>query len=286
MADKTQLRLIPICLYHYAEQHRLHGRRPHLHPNRRWKPSQGKILSTISLCYPLTQAQVDGPSIGSAVVLQGGRVKHLASRAFGSAERITTITSFRLSTTGIWDESYLSNVRSYDHLPGLYKEWSLYRLKKMREEIEVMENRLSSEQVFQEQSVTTLCSRIADYATRTVRQMTSPSIREEVVARFGQASVAGAITSWRKVRHHADVQRRVTAASDKTVVEVPEMKPYLLDWQQTRARMALGIPETSPDGPFHWDAEDEYYFPDELARQGLNELLIWWLARFEVAVLA
>ncbi|KAK4493582.1 hypothetical protein PRZ48_015249 [Zasmidium cellare] len=225
--------------------------------------------------------KVDGPSIGSAVVLQGGRVRHLASRSFGSSERITAITSFRLSKPGVWDDSYISNVRPYDVLPALYRGWSLYRLEKMRDEIECLEQRLKDDsQPFHDEDVTVLCSQLADYSTRTARQMTSPIIRDEVVARFGHAKVASATEAWRKMRNDVDVRDKTVTATERTAIDMPGLKPLLLDWHHTKAAIALGVPQMSMGGPFEWQARDEYFFPDELARQGLNELLLLWLDRF------
>lgn len=230
---------------------------------------------------PLNGSKVDGPSIGSAVVLQGGRVRHLASRSFGSSERITAITSFRLSEPGVWDESYISNVRPYDVLPSLYREWSLYRLKKMREEIQSLEKRLVEGcESFLEEHVKDLCSHLAEYSMRTARQMTSPSTRDDVVARFGHSRVASAAGFWRDIRGLVDVQQKAVAATENTATDMPEMKPYLMDWYETKAAISLGTQQKSSDGPFDWDSNVEYLLPDELARQGLNELLLMWLDRY------
>lgn len=228
--------------------------------------------------------KVDGPSIGSAVVLQGGRVRHLASRSFGSNERITAITSFRLSQPGVYDDSWISNVRPYDELPTLYREWSLYRLEKMREEIEIMEYRLANVcEPFDEKIIADLCSQLAEYSTRTARQMTSPAIRDDVVARFGHSRVASAAGYWRNIRDLADVRAKTASAIESTANDMPDMKPYLIEWHQTKAAIALGIPQKSSNGPFGWDSKQEYLFPDELARQGLNELLLLWLDRYGLA---
>lgn len=243
-------------------------------------------VSHIYLIFPLClrHPQVEGPSIGSAVVLQGGRVRHLASRSFGSSERITAITSFGLSEPGVWDDSYISNVRPYDVLPALYREWSLYRLKKMREEIECLEKRLTTAcESFVEGDVVDLCSELSEYSTRTARQMTSPVIRDDLVARFGYSRVASATGFWRNIRGLTDVRAKVISATADTAPDMPEMKPFLMDWHHTKAAIALEVPRKSSNGPFSCDSREDYLFPDELARQGLNELLLLWLDRYGLA---
>ena len=110
--------------------------------------------------------------------------------------------------------------------------------------------------------------------------MTSPIIRDEVVARFGYAKVASATEAWRKIRNDVDVRDKTVTATERTGADMPGLKPLLLDWHHTKAAIALGVPQMSMGGPFEWQARDEYFFPDELARQGLNELLLLWLDRF------
>lgn len=148
-----------------------------------------------------------------------------------------------------------------------------------------MESHVRSDHKFEGGDVAALCDQLSDYATRTARQMTSASIRDATVAKFEQAKVAGAISSWRKLRTRVDVRENVVTASMSTVGSMPEMKPYLLDWHRTKASIALGIPQTSSDGPLNWDPSEDYLFPDELARQGLSELLIHWLDQNGMATL-
>lgn len=151
----------------------------------------------------------------------------------------------------------------------------------MREEIELLEGRLAGDsQSFVDEDVTALCSQLADYSTRTARQMTRPSIRDEVVARFGHSKVASTIDAWRSIRGRADIQERTVGATESTAGDMPELKPYLLDWHHTKAAITLGIPQISVGGPFEWKEGEEYFFPDELGRQGLNELLLLWLDRY------
>lgn len=233
-----------------------------------------------------SNAQVEGPAMGTAVVLQGGQVEHLASRAFGSAERITTISSYKVANVGTWDNSLISNVRVYDRLPDLYRQWSLYRLKKMREEIEAVEEKLRStsdpSDPFLHDEVKSLCSQISQYSTRTTRQMIPITMRDEAVSKFSARTVTDAKDVWKNIREQPGVHQRVVEATDRTAKVMPEMKDYLLDWYQTKARLAIGADGGHDSLRVPLEPSAEYYFPDELVRQGLNELLLLWLDKMGV----
>jgi hypothetical protein len=49
--------------------------------------------------------------VGSAVMMQGGSINHVALKAMGMGERITMVTSFRPKDPGMWDGSNLGNVK-------------------------------------------------------------------------------------------------------------------------------------------------------------------------------
>ncbi len=65
---------------------------------------------------------------GCAVVLQGRYIEHQALRAFGSCERITSVTSFRPKHHTYPDDTVLTTVRPISNLSELYAEYSEYRL--------------------------------------------------------------------------------------------------------------------------------------------------------------
>jgi hypothetical protein len=229
--------------------------------------------------------KVEGPAMGTAVVLQGGQVEHLASRAFGSLERITTISSYRCASLGTWDNSRLSNVRAYDRLSDLYTYWSLYRLRKMKVEIEAVEEKLKSlgsNGVFPHDEVDFLCEQISQYSTDTTRQMVRPHTRDEAVSKFSWQKVSNAVEIWKDVRKQPDVHERIVHATGRTSSEMPEMKRYLLDWCQTRAQLAVSTDRRYGDTLLVPEDSEDYYFPDELARQGLNECLILWLTEMDL----
>lgn len=221
--------------------------------------------------------KVEGPSLGTAVVLQGGQIEHLAARAFGSSERITTITSYRVATTGKWDNSFISNIRPYDRLDDLYRQWTLSRLKKMSLEIQAMSTSLEQNQPFPDNDVEVFLEHLSDYSKRTARQMVSPRITTSVATKFSPTASHKAIGYWERIRAVPDIRYHILDATKRTETEMPEMQKYLLDWNETKVKIQLGLPETSQQGPFSWDRKREYYFGDELVRQGLKEVLHEWL---------
>lgn len=222
--------------------------------------------------------KVEGPSLGTAVVLQGGKVEHLASRAFGTMERITSITSYRPASSGAWDDSMISNVRPYDDLEQLYRQWSLYRLKKMKVEFQAVEDRvkeLGGDQFLRE-DVEALCENLAAYAQRTARQMVIPAIRNEVVAKFGLDQVAKAGNLWLRAELTPDSVARVETATKDTLQAMPHMKSCMIDWRIASAILALEEPKADLRSSSGFE-EKHCLFPHELAKQGQNELLICWL---------
>lgn len=71
--------------------------------------------------------KVRGPSMGSAVMMQGGLINHVALKALGDGERITMVTSFRPKDPHMPDSSNLGNVRKVSEKGALYSQWSVYR---------------------------------------------------------------------------------------------------------------------------------------------------------------
>ncbi|KAL9104073.1 MAG: hypothetical protein Q9163_000925 [Psora crenata] len=79
--------------------------------------------------------KVRGPEMGCAVVLQGRYIEHQALRAFGAAERITSVTSFRPKNVHLPDDTVLTTVRPVSDLSELYFQFSEYRLEMLEERI-------------------------------------------------------------------------------------------------------------------------------------------------------
>lgn len=77
--------------------------------------------------------KVRGPDMGSAVVLQGRYVEHVALPGYGCLERITMVTSFRPKDPELVDDSQLLTVRPVSDLDEIYYQWTEYRLELMEE---------------------------------------------------------------------------------------------------------------------------------------------------------
>ncbi|GAB1214141.1 hypothetical protein ATERTT37_003301 [Aspergillus terreus] len=129
---------------------------------------------------------IEGPQIGHAVMLQGGEVEHLAARAKGVKERISTITSYRSNVPNVYDSSYLTNVRPYANLKSLYPEWTQYRLRKLRDEITQYLTKSENEPgLFQQEEVQDLIDQQVEYLQRTSRQMVSPQYQKQILEKYG-----------------------------------------------------------------------------------------------------
>lgn len=71
--------------------------------------------------------KVRGPEVGSAVMMQGGLINHVALKALGNGERITMVTSFRPRNALAYDSSNLGNVKQVSNHDVLFKQWATYR---------------------------------------------------------------------------------------------------------------------------------------------------------------
>jgi hypothetical protein len=225
--------------------------------------------------------------LGYCVVLQGGQIEHLAARAFGTAERITAVTSYRPNVDGLYDDSYLSNVRPYSKTHDLYPEWTLYRLEKLQHELRLMQGIvLEARRNGHDVPLDTL-NEFADnqvsYLQRTVRQMMCPTVCQDIVERFGLKAIYGAPATWERIRSNPRFEELLPAAM-KLTETLPLFSLYLSDWDTARGAVDRGKTLSSYCGPLSWDRKEndktlEYTFGDELVRQGLREVLLAWLER-------
>ena len=71
------------------------------------------------------------------MVLQGRYIEHQALRAFGSTERITSVTSFRPRRATCRDDTVLTTVRPISDLSELYSQFTEYRLEMLEERIRI-----------------------------------------------------------------------------------------------------------------------------------------------------
>ncbi|EXJ89889.1 hypothetical protein A1O3_02956 [Capronia epimyces CBS 606.96] len=71
--------------------------------------------------------KVRGPSMGTAVVLQGRYIEHQALKAWGGRERVSMVTSFRPKSPFLKDETVLAGLRGITDLSLLYHQYAEYR---------------------------------------------------------------------------------------------------------------------------------------------------------------
>lgn len=193
---------------------------------------------------------------------------------------------------GLYDDSYISNVRPYARLDELYPEWTAYRLEKMKREIERMQRAVADATSRGEPVPLEQLDRFAEqqisYLRRTVRQMVSPALVRSVEQRFGVRAIHDAGQTWARVRASPRFHELLPAAMESTRAW-EEVSPYLADWHETKAAIERGVATDlgSQHGPFSWDRPvEEYTFGDELLRQGLKEVLLEWLDRTVLLALA
>ncbi|KAF2831948.1 hypothetical protein CC86DRAFT_280830 [Ophiobolus disseminans] len=119
--------------------------------------------------------KVRGPTEGCAVVLQGRYITHQATRARGSMERITAVTSFRPRSGFVKDESVLLTVRPVSDLGELYPDYVEYRLKIMEErfrhELRKMQARRVAGERFDTRGLKAFLQESADFLTHTDREL-------------------------------------------------------------------------------------------------------------------
>lgn len=193
---------------------------------------------------------------------------------------------------GLYDDSYISNVRPYARLDELYPEWTAYRLEKMKREIERMQRAVADATGRGEPVPLEQLDRFAEqqisYLRRTVRQMVSPALVRSVEQRFGVRAIHDAGQTWARVRASPRFHELLPAAMESARAW-EEVSPYLADWHETKAAIERGVAADlgSQHGPFSWDRPvEEYTFGDELLRQGLKEVLLEWLDRTGLLALA
>ncbi|PWY87953.1 hypothetical protein BO94DRAFT_59491 [Aspergillus sclerotioniger CBS 115572] len=82
--------------------------------------------------------KIRGPSMGTAVIMQGRYIEHQALKSIGGRERISMVTAFRPKSPAIRDEAILTGSRAISNWSELYTEYSEYRLELLEERIRAM----------------------------------------------------------------------------------------------------------------------------------------------------
>ncbi|KAJ5165237.1 uncharacterized protein N7500_007067 [Penicillium coprophilum] len=221
--------------------------------------------------------KIEGPQIGHAVMLQGGEVCHLAARAKGVKERISTITSYRSTLPNVYDSSYITNVRPYADTGSLYPEWTQYRLRKLRDELtNYLDKTEKGGNPGQERkTVQALINQQIDYLRRTSRQMVDPEFTQQVLRKYGRPSYYDAPRIWETVRSLPEFDSLASAADEERRWHPGSV--YWMDLLESSETIQAGKPLQSVFGTAVWDKTRTYYMGDELLRQGLNEMFLDWL---------
>ena len=214
--------------------------------------------------------------IGHAVMLQGGEVKHLAARARGVKERITTITSYRSAVPNIYDSSYMTNIRPYSDMNRLYPEWTKYRLRKIRDEIDFYLTKTQEQPDLA--ADTAAFEKMADehieYLQRTSRQMVAAEYHQRLLTKYGRAAYYDAPRMWEKVQLLPGFEK-LASSTDDSRLWMPE-SVYWKDLQNSVEALRLGKTLPSALGRFASTGPRRYFMGDELLRQGLNEVFLEW----------
>jgi hypothetical protein len=111
--------------------------------------------------------------LGTAVMMQGGLINHVALKAMGAGERITAVTSFRPKNPAAFDLSNLGNVKKVSDHDQLFRQWTSYRLEVMAKRSEAFKESLvglNAEQIHK--ATKEWADDQIEYLKTTVREMT------------------------------------------------------------------------------------------------------------------
>ncbi|RCK64303.1 hypothetical protein Cantr_00093 [Candida viswanathii] len=121
-------------------------------------------------------AVVPSPVKGSANVLQGRLIEHIAPLPLGMSERITMVTSYRAKDPRVRDGSVLSTVKPEVNWGSRYNEfygdWVDYRIKLMKERLDLVNaEKNSGSGKFEKAKTIEALKEIEDYLHKTYAEM-------------------------------------------------------------------------------------------------------------------
>lgn len=226
-------------------------------------------------------AKVAGPAMGHGVLLQGGEVQHLAARALGVKERITTITSYRANVQGLYDSSYITNIRPYTDKNVLYKQWTGYRLERMKAEISALQRQIAQSQnmPLDVAKINNFVDNQVSYLKRTARQLIPYDEYEAIFRKFGKGSVLNAHRLWDKAESLPNFAEKIAAIDQMNWM--PE-SPLWTDLAETQVAVRAGKVLQAQTGRYKWEKTRPFSMGDELLRQGLPEIFLLWLDATEL----
>lgn len=244
--------------------------------------------------------------MGSAMMLNGGMVRHLAlgSSTGANADRITIITSFRPKAANIYDAGYMSNIRPYSDLPGLYAQWLEYRYVRLRSGLtELLMRCYHPITCENEAKQNMLVKLLHEYAKCTLRQMVPEHRVRAAVARHGMHTfytirddyVQGTLFSSRTCPFPS-CQPEAVVVNKAHLATCPggaaQWDPHNAIWAdvvETRRALAAGerfeghqnahvVSSWAKEGGRQWG------IADEMAFQGLGEYLAEFLEMYGVDI--
>jgi len=225
-----------------------------------------------------------------------------------SPDRITLVTSYRAKAVGLWDISFLTNVRPYTDLSVLYPQWSAYRLRVLTENTTAMTRRLASSSVPHEELQTFLRNQ-QEYLTTTNNQMVPEATVSAAIAQVGISKFYLVLEMYLSNSIFANApsicpQCGSVGKVDKQhlaeCVRMREWRPEADAWavfedtlKEMHAGSVMAVGKTTrPDleevaKAFQEDFEAgrrvSWGIADELARLGLTEYLLEYLNFFGIA---
>lgn len=134
-------------------------------------------------------ACVSGPQKGSAAVLQGRLIEHLANKPSGACERITMVTSYRAKKSTVHEGSVLSTVKpeiNFGTRPDdFYPEWIKYRSQVIKERLEMLVESCFESPKFNRRATLDTLASIETYLHNTSKEMEVSTREWEIIAQKG-----------------------------------------------------------------------------------------------------
>ncbi|KAB8275404.1 hypothetical protein BDV30DRAFT_225154 [Aspergillus minisclerotigenes] len=119
--------------------------------------------------------KVRGPSMGTAVIMQGRYLEHQALKAFGGRERIAMVTSFRPKSPLALDETTLNGLRAISNTSELYTQYNNYRMEiveeRFRSKIKEERDRVKGRRAFDLQEMRRWLEEQRDFIDHTLEQL-------------------------------------------------------------------------------------------------------------------
>jgi hypothetical protein len=192
----------------------------------------------------------------------------------GVKERISTITSFCADVAGAYDSSHITNVRYYSDRPTLYKQWTEFRLEKMKREIDSLLNEIAvSPTLYDVCRVQRFAQDQIAYLKRTSHQLVPHEDMESVIEKLGGDAIRDARKLWAKAEMLEDFGEQVASVTPSDWMPGSEL---WIDLVKTQMAIQAGKTIESQRGRFKWTRDRPFCMGDELLRQGLPEVFLSW----------